>query len=149
MPNLFGCLQLGRETKCTLVFHPSANAIVKGFVYLGHSVNECPTFNFVLLASVLRDSMVKARISGSSFPPELAILQRLGCERNICWSFFMADKRIRGAYLNVLCDLSFISVLSQMQGILSSKIWHQASLLWWTFLSFSSDSLQYADGVFG
>jgi hypothetical protein len=59
MPNLFGCLQLGRETKCTLVFHLSANAIVKGLVYLGHSVNECPTFNFILLASVLRDSMVR------------------------------------------------------------------------------------------
>jgi hypothetical protein len=99
MPNLFGCPQLGRETKCTLVFHPNANAIVKGLVYLGHSVNECPTFNFVLLASVLRDSMVRPGSPGVSFPPELATLQRLGCEHIICWSFFTADKRIRGLTL--------------------------------------------------
>ena len=66
-----------------LSFHLSANGIVKGLVYLAHSVNECPTFNFVLLASVLRFNG-KARISGSSFPPELAILQRLGV-----WTYYL------------------------------------------------------------
>jgi hypothetical protein len=44
---------------------------------------SAPTFNFVLLASVLRDSMVRPGSPEVSFPPELAILQRLGCEHII------------------------------------------------------------------